>query len=287
MAGPEAQIQCARDLVEAGALEAAEELYQSAIAETSDPNWLAELAETQALRGNFTMAAATLQRAIAAGSDQFGYWRANLADALRRIRRQDLRLASMHWKEKDSEWYDAIYATNEIYRLHYSIAPYLPVWKEIIALIDAAGYSRVLEIGCGTGQLAAALLDTMPHLSYTGFDLSGKAVEMARTACPRGVFLVGDACQPEIFLNTQYDVVVCTEVLEHIASDLEVIKNCGRGAKLIATVPNFDSAAHLRFFKSLSEVYERYLPVLQNMRVTPYTLNDGAAVLYLVTGSVA
>jgi SAM-dependent methyltransferase len=48
------------------------------------------------------------------------------------------------------------------------------------ALGQDALRGRVLELGCGTGQIAEALLERSPGLAYEGIDLSPAMVELAR-----------------------------------------------------------------------------------------------------------
>ena len=44
---------------------------------------------------------------------------------------------------------------------------------------------RVLELGCGTGQIAALLLERHPHMRYVGIDLSASMLERARSRLAR------------------------------------------------------------------------------------------------------
>lgn len=52
---------------------------------------------------------------------------------------------------------------------------------------DLAGAAHVVELGCGTGKLAAALLASSlsPSARYTGFDVSGTMVRLARERTAR------------------------------------------------------------------------------------------------------
>src|SRR3954470_5945344 len=94
--------------------------------------------------------------------------------------------------ERSSRWYDKKFATTPTYQGPYQDSPYYFLWSVIVDRIRRDGLRRVLEIGCGTGQLAAFLLDQGID-SYVGIDFSAKAVEYARGNAPRGRFDVGDA----------------------------------------------------------------------------------------------
>lgn len=53
------------------------------------------------------------------------------------------------------------------------------------ALGASALRGRVVELGCGTGLIAAALLEAAPELDYVGIDLSPAMVEVARRRLDR------------------------------------------------------------------------------------------------------
>ena len=82
---------------------------------------------------------------------------------------------------------------------------------------DAAGVPspRVLDLGCGTGALAACLLDAIPGCSLAGVDLSPRMVEVARARLrDRAEVLLGDA-ERLPFHDAAFDVVVCNDSFHH------------------------------------------------------------------------
>ncbi len=64
---------------------------------------------------------------------------------------------------------------------------------------------KVLEIGCGTGKLAAML--DLNKIDYTGFDLSPEMIEIAQNRNLNAKFLVDDATTFE--LGETYDIIIC------------------------------------------------------------------------------
>lgn len=50
----------------------------------------------------------------------------------------------------------------------------------VLAEMEAVGATSVIEVGCGTGRLAAALLRTTPTLDYIGLDKNLRCVKAAR-----------------------------------------------------------------------------------------------------------
>jgi SAM-dependent methyltransferase len=151
----------------------------------------------------------------------------------------------------------------QIFRQHYRDSSYYPLFDHIERALHRRGLSRVLEVGCGTGAFAHLLKDRGDY-HYRGFDFSREAVAQAAARTAGGIrFGVGDArdadnYEPEV----DYDAIVCTEVLEHVPEDLAVIANWPPGKFVMASVPNFDSRYHVRYFRDPAAVKERYCGAL-------------------------
>lgn len=170
---------------------------------------------------------------------------------------------------KDAPFYDAIYAGTEEYQRAYPQSLYYFLWAVIVDRVRRAQIRRVLEIGCGSGQLAAFLLDQGVE-KYTGLDFSPIAIEMARRAAPRGRFLVGDARDAAIHARVEHDLVVCTEVLEHVEEDLQVVAHFRPGKRCICSVPNFPYDSHVRHFRNGDEVRARYGAFFDDLDVATF-----------------
>lgn len=168
--------------------------------------------------------------------------------------------------EKDSEWYDRNFLLTDQYRVHYTKSRYYFLWSIIADRILSAGISSILEVGCGPGQFARLLHDR-GFKSYTGFDFSPKRIEHARMNCPDFTFYIADALHADLYEKVSYDAVVCTEFLEHIEKDIEVISCIRRGVKVYASVPNRSCISHVRYFNNTDEVYARYLGYFDRFHV--------------------
>ena len=99
--------------------------------------------------------------------------------------------------------------------------------------------SRVGDVGCGDGQTYAGWVAER-SVSYTGFDISANAVELARSrGLDAHVVESADRLPAE---DGAFDLVICNEVLEHLFDPLSALREARRvlapGGRLIATVPN-------------------------------------------------
>lgn len=108
------------------------------------------------------------------------------------------------------------------------------------ALVRAAAPGRVLEVGCGSGDLAARLFwaDGGPSVDYTGVDISPEEVAHARARCSAGRFQVASAYDLP-FPARSFDLVVVCEVLEHLDRPADCLREVERvcGAHVLASVP--------------------------------------------------
>ena len=82
------------------------------------------------------------------------------------------------------------------------------------ALAPVAG-RRLLDVGCGSGALARALLGAGARV--TGIDPSAEAVAAARAAAPGAVFEIADAADLP-FATASFDGAVFLNSLHHIAA---------------------------------------------------------------------
>ncbi len=84
---------------------------------------------------------------------------------------------------------------------------------------------RVLDLGCGTGELAQRLLTTQPELTITGVDLSPQMLAIARAKCaayPQARFLEGSATALP-FPDHHFDWVVSSSVFHYFSQPQEVL----------------------------------------------------------------
>lgn len=110
--------------------------------------------------------------------------------------------------------------------------------RRLLAAHAAPG-SVVVEVGCGDGAKIGNCVTAIGG-QYRGFDVSRRAVELARSnGLNAGV--IGDASELPVD-DRSADVVVCAEVLEHLldptAALLEARRVLKQTGRIILTVPN-------------------------------------------------
>lgn len=94
------------------------------------------------------------------------------------------------------------------------------------SLLSSLTFETLLDVGCGQGSLLIELQTKYPSAMLSGLDFSPAAVALARQRLPQCNFYVLDITKDA--LDAQFDVVVCSEVLEHIPDDQAAIKNLAR-----------------------------------------------------------
>jgi len=153
------------------------------------------------------------------------------------------------------QYYNDIYKDSEKYRAHYKSSNYYDLWKQVMEWIEPGDV--IIDLGCGPGQFADMLYDYFEKdVKYTGVDFSGVAVKLARELVPYTFrcFDIFDYMRR----NEEYNKILLLEVLEHIEEDVRLVEMIRPGTEIILSVPNYNSAGHVRVFEGVEQVSERY-----------------------------
>jgi SAM-dependent methyltransferase len=179
------------------------------------------------------------------------------------------------------------------YESFWQDAPDGPPWawdqRKALLLGEAKPGERVLDLGCGAGAFLTALRDA--GADPVGAEIAEAAAERARATGVEVRLLEADGTLP--FGHGEFDLVWCSEVLEHVPDALGLLQETRRvlkpGGRALLTVPyhgRFQAAAvaltrfeahfdpmgqHVRFFtrSSLTAILEaagfepRVWPVLR------------------------
>jgi uncharacterized protein (DUF2062 family)/2-polyprenyl-3-methyl-5-hydroxy-6-metoxy-1,4-benzoquinol methylase len=83
---------------------------------------------------------------------------------------------------------------------------------ELVAAHDGS-FGRVLDVGCGRGQLGAFLHELGRSTDTLGIDSDARKIAVARQAFPEATFQVGDAAQAEL---APADTILLIDVLHYL-----------------------------------------------------------------------
>ncbi len=89
-------------------------------------------------------------------------------------------------------------------------AAYRPVHDAVIESLRQHKPTRLLDIGCGTGQLVGRIRATFPGVQVVGCDFSAGMLEQAAARAPAVSLVGGDATRLP-FADGVFDAIVCTE----------------------------------------------------------------------------
>jgi ubiquinone biosynthesis O-methyltransferase len=124
---------------------------------------------------------------------------------------------------------------NPLKYLAESESTYYPVYK---FLKGKTGLS-ILEIGCGYGYLTYAI--TKAGFNVKGIDISESAIAFAKKNLGMNYF-VSDLKTFSDITKEKFDLIISTEVIEHLTDQVDFIRNCktllNPGGKILITTPN-------------------------------------------------
>lgn len=105
-----------------------------------------------------------------------------------------------------------------------NVAYLLPVVRELLEPLPPS--TRVLDVGCGNGYIAGSLLAL--RCTVVGIDLNPSGIAIARRRYPNGRFetLAAGARILEELGEPPFDVVLSTEVIEHLYDPVAFARGC-------------------------------------------------------------
>ncbi len=115
-----------------------------------------------------------------------------------------------------------------------------PVRARFVAEHATLRTARVLDVGCGGGLLSEAL--AREGATVTGIDLAPSMIEVAQLhAAEQGLDIDYRVCEAEKLIGSDYDVVTCMEMLEHVPEPAHMVETLARivrpgGAVFISTI---------------------------------------------------
>jgi trans-aconitate 2-methyltransferase len=157
---------------------------------------------------------------------------------------------------------------------------------DLLALVDKRPDLKVVDLGCGTGELTRQLADALPNSDVTGLDSSPEMLEKAASFSSPGLrFEQGDQAQ----LTGAWDLIFSNAALHWSENHAELIPSLyaklKRGGQIAVQVPsNFNHISHRiiretaseELFKFILDGYQRYAPVLEIDKYAQLLFDCGA-----------
>ena len=115
----------------------------------------------------------------------------------------------------------------------------------VVELLQAKPHERILDVGCGTGDLAATL--TAQGAQIVGIDLSQNMIEAAQQKYPHIDFHVGDATK--LHYSNEFDAIFSNATLHWITTPQLAIDCLYRalksGGRFVAEFGGIGNVAHI------------------------------------------
>ncbi|MBI2621822.1 MAG: class I SAM-dependent methyltransferase [Candidatus Levybacteria bacterium] len=111
--------------------------------------------------------------------------------------------------------------------------------NSVVKTIRPLNINSVLDVGCGEGFTLARLQKEKIGKEYEGIEYDGEAIELGKKLYPRLTIKKGDIYKLP-YKDNFFDLVVCTEVLEHLENPKKAYKELIRVSHkyILLSVPN-------------------------------------------------
>jgi len=133
--------------------------------------------------------------------------------------------------------------------------------QNLLTLLDNVNHVKILEIGCGEGDLTKALVKKAELV--VGIDVSDPLIQRAKKRVPDATFYTSSL--EEFSSKIKFDVIICSEVLYYIKDEKKVLSKLKKLGKHLITshfviyFPQF-CLGSLRY-----EYYLRCFPIMQTI----------------------
>lgn len=165
-------------------------------------------------------------------------------------------------------WEKLAHKYNNLWVQKYSLGPTRrEVKKIVLPLLEKNNKLKILDIGCGTGQLIKEISDHYNKVNYLGIDVAENMIEVAKKN-NRGKNVKFKTSSIESFeSNEKYDIIICTHAFPYFPNKQEMIKKmaglCNKKGQVIIVNSSTNSLKDLiiNFFLKATTSKAKYLSI--------------------------
>jgi ubiquinone/menaquinone biosynthesis C-methylase UbiE len=138
----------------------------------------------------------------------------------------------LNYKMESDKYQETFQTWNKVASLYASkfmhLNCYDASYDQLIDMLPT-GSSKVLEVGCGPGNITRYLLSKRPELQIMGIDVAANMIELAKLNCPTANFETMD-CRNIPSIEERFDAIVSGFCIPYLtASDCnDFIINCSK-----------------------------------------------------------
>jgi len=121
--------------------------------------------------------------------------------------------------------YDTFWKDNHCHNLHPSVRLRNDF---IFSQLKHRQFWTLLDVGCGDGYFVNLMYSQFPDKQLSGTDISEYIISKNSTDFPAISFFYSDLWDKDFSPPQTFDVVVCSEVIEHISDWKQVIQNLAK-----------------------------------------------------------
>ena len=165
-------------------------------------------------------------------------------------------------------WEKLAHKYNNLWVQKYSLGPTRrEVKKIVLPLLEKNNELKILDIGCGTGQLIKEISDQHNKVNYLGIDVAENMIDVAKKN-NKGKNVKFKTSSIESFeSNEKYDIIICTHAFPYFPNKQEMIKKmaglCNKKGQVIIVNSSTNSLKDLiiNFFLKATTSKAKYLSI--------------------------
>lgn len=169
-------------------------------------------------------------------------------------------------------WDKLAHKYNNLWVQKYSLGPTRrEVKKIVLPLLEKNKELKILDVGCGTGQLIKEISDKYKMVNYLGIDVAENMIDIAKKN-NKGKNIKFKISSIETFDTVdRYDIIICTHAFPYFPNKEDMIKKiaglCNKKGQVIIVNSSTNSLKDLiiNFFLKATTSKARYLSI-DNMK---------------------